>query len=93
MRLSEAMQLCPDALRVPSDFRETGLASDQIESIIQEHCPFIEKMSVDEWYLDLTSMVGGVPRNLSLFAESMRTAILTRTYFRLGRRRSEQITG
>ncbi len=80
MRLSEAIKLCPDALQVPSDFRETGLASDQIESIIQEHCPFIEKMSVDEWYLDLTSMVGGVPRNLSLFAESMRTAILTRTH-------------
>ncbi|MBP9773718.1 MAG: DNA polymerase IV [Candidatus Peribacteraceae bacterium] len=80
MRISEALKLCPDALQIPSDFRETGLASDQIESIIEEHCPFIEKVSIDEWYLDLRSMIGGVPTDLSTCAENLRLTIQKRTH-------------
>jgi DNA polymerase IV len=64
MPLREALKLVPDAVRIPSDFRETGLASSQIESILGGRCPVIEQMSIDEWYLDLTSVVGGMPDDL-----------------------------
>ncbi len=79
MRLTDALRLCPEALKVHSDFRETGLASDQIVSIIEEHCPFIEQFSIDEWFLDLTSLVGGVPGDLTAWATHLRQEILKRT--------------
>lgn len=61
MPLKEAMKLCPDAVRAPSDFRETGLASQQIENILGDLCPVLEQMSIDEWFLDLKTLQGGVP--------------------------------
>lgn len=61
MRLSEARLLVPGAIEMPSDFRETGIASEQIEAILKDICPIIEQMSIDEWFLNLTSIVGGVP--------------------------------
>lgn len=79
MRVSEALRLCPQAVCMPSDFRETGLASQQIEAIVQEACPVIEQMSVDEWFLDLTTCVGGSPRNAHAWAETVRTDIQKRT--------------
>lgn len=63
MRLSEAKILCGKAISMPSDFRETGLASEQIAAVIESHCPIIEKMSIDEWYIDLRALVGGIPAN------------------------------
>lgn len=61
MRLADAMQRCPEACRVQSDFRETGLASHQIEQLLRDACPRIEQVSVDEWYMDLGTLVGGPP--------------------------------
>lgn len=58
MALRDALKLVPHALQIPSDFRETALASREIEGIIAETCPLFEQMSVDEWYLDL----GSAPR-------------------------------
>ncbi|MDB4979032.1 MAG: hypothetical protein JWM56_1218 [Candidatus Peribacteria bacterium] len=80
MRMSDAIVLCPEAIRMDSDFRETGLASDQIESILQDQCPLVEQYSVDEWFLDLASLVGGVPKDCMLWAESVRLDILRRTH-------------
>ncbi len=79
MRLTEALQLVPNAVRMPSDFRETGLASKQIESVLNEYCPFIEQMSVDEWYMDVKSCVGGQPTNLQGWATDVRLTVLKRT--------------
>ncbi len=79
MPLREAMKLCPDALRVPSDFRETGLASAQIEDIVRERCPVLEQTSIDEWYLDLHSIVGGLPTALHEWMQATQADILTRT--------------
>lgn len=77
--LKEAMRLCPDAIKMPSDFHETGLASEQIESAIRDECPIIEQMSIDEWYLDLTSIVGGVPPDPDAWGRRVQKMILNRT--------------
>ncbi|MBI5156048.1 hypothetical protein HZA45_02105, partial [Candidatus Peregrinibacteria bacterium] len=75
MRLSEARKICPAALAVPSDFRETAVASEQIEAILRRQCPVVEEMSIDEWFLDLHSLVGGLPVDLAAWAKKEQTLI------------------
>ncbi len=79
MPYREAIHLCPEALSVPSDFRETALASEQIENILRDHCPIIEQMSIDEWFLDLRTLPGGLPSDLPLWARTIRQQILRMT--------------
>ncbi len=79
MPLKEALELCPTAQQVPSDFAETALASQQIASIIQNNCPVIEQYSIDEWFLDLTTLVGGIPFDLLLWAKDIQKEILEST--------------
>ena len=79
MRLSEARKLAPHALAMPSDFAETGIASDQIEEIIRTYGPHVEEMSVDEWFLDIASITGGIPKDLAGWAENIRREIVSRT--------------
>lgn len=69
MRVTEAKKLCPDATALPSDFTDACRASEQIESILRNECPLIEKYSVDEWFLDVRSCVGGTPKNLETWAQ------------------------
>lgn len=79
MTLRDALKLAPNALRIPSDFQETGLASQQIESVLANVCPRIEQMSIDEWFLDLSTAVGGIPRDLTAWAMNVRKEILNMT--------------
>jgi len=76
MRLTETRILCPGAVEMPSDFRETGIASHAIEAILSEACPLLEQMSIDEWFLDLSTIVGGIPKNLAAWAEDRRQDVL-----------------
>lgn len=75
MRLVDARKLAPGAIEMPSDFRETGLASKQIESTLEGICPAIEQMSIDEWFLDLKTMVDGIPKDLDAWALDVRTIV------------------
>lgn len=79
MRLNEARVLCPKAIALPSDFDEALLASRQIEDILRNRCPIMERYSVDEWFLDLTSLVGGLPDNVRHWAEEVQRTILEST--------------
>lgn len=79
MPLKEARKLCPGAIERASDFRETGLASKQIEMILESHCPVIQQMSIDEWYLDLRSCVGGLPEDLEAWVRAVQKEILKKT--------------
>lgn len=79
MRLSEARKLAPGSIEMPSDFRETGIASKEIKSILSDLCPVIEQMSVDEWFLDLQSLVGGLPLDVPRWASETRALILRKT--------------
>lgn len=75
MRLQEARKLAPNAVAVPSDFLESCVASSQIESVLKNECPLIEKMSIDEWFLDLTSCAGGMPKNLKIWATAVQEKV------------------
>lgn len=79
MRLSDAKKLCPSAIAMPSDFAETGKASDDIETHLHNLCPDMEQMSVDEWFMDLTTLVGGVPSDLTNWAKQTRSMIHQKT--------------
>ena len=68
MRLKDAIALCPNAISMPADFHEAARASHEIEAILRRLCPLVEQMSVDEWYLDLRGVAGGVPKNLETWA-------------------------
>lgn len=79
MPLSIAMELCPEAVRMPSDFAETAIASHQIEAVLQNHCPVMEQMSIDEWFLDLHALVGGVPFDPYIWGKDMQQEVLSMT--------------
>jgi len=68
MRLLDARKLCPGAIERISDFAEACRASVHIEEILARECPAMEKMSVDEWFLDLRTLVGGIPEDLGAWA-------------------------
>ncbi len=78
MPLKEAKKLCPQALALPSDFREALAASREIEMILRDQSPVVEQMSVDEWFLDLHALVGGLPADLDAWAERMQQTISQR---------------
>ncbi len=78
MRVMDAIKLCPRAIRMPADFHEAARASHQIEAILRETCPIVEQMSVDEWYLDLRTLTGGLPRNLEEWARERQRTIAAR---------------
>ena len=79
MRMSEARALVPRAIEMNADFRETAIASQQIESILRNVCPIIEQTSIDEWFLDLSSLVGGEPNGPEAWAKTIQTNILSGT--------------
>ncbi|NOS67548.1 MAG: DNA polymerase IV, partial [Candidatus Peribacteraceae bacterium] len=75
MRLKDALQLCPQAIRMPADFHEAARASHEIEAILRTLCPLVEQMSVDEWYLDLRTLQGGIPQNVTAWARAQQENI------------------
>ncbi len=75
MPVREARRLCPHAVEMPSDFRETSIASKQIAAILGDECPLIQAFSIDEWFLDLRSLVGGVPQDLETWARTIQRRI------------------
>ncbi|MDD5041258.1 MAG: DNA polymerase IV [Candidatus Peribacteraceae bacterium] len=75
MRLQDAKKLCPDAIALLSDFTEACRASEQIETILQAQTAAVEQMSVDEWFLDLRELVGGIPADLALWAKNVQHTI------------------
>lgn len=75
MPLSEAIRLVPDAAKMASDFRETALASQQIERIIRNAGPDVEQYSIDEWFLNLKTLPGGVPADLMTWAQTLQARI------------------
>ncbi len=65
MTLKDARKLVPkDTVAIPADFDEACIASRQLEEILKSVCPIVEQMSVDEWFADIKSLVGGEPHDL-----------------------------
>ncbi len=79
MPLFEARKLVPGAVEMASDFAETGLASQQIEDVLRNYCPIVEQMSIDEWFVDLSAMQGGVPKNTAAWSCGVQRDVLRKT--------------
>lgn len=79
MRLSDARLLVPDAIEMAADFRETGIASEQIASVLGQHSPILEHTSIDEWYIDLDALVGGAPKDGLLWGRKVQKEVLETT--------------
>ena len=50
----DAKRLCPDIIFVPSNMKKYRSESDRLFRILQNYSPLVERVSVDEAYLDLT---------------------------------------
>lgn len=54
MPIKRAKLLCPEAIIIPGDRETYSYYSNKVSNIIQEHCPKVEKASIDEHYLELS---------------------------------------
>ncbi len=68
MALSEAYRLCPHGVFLDVDFPLYRAYSDKVFDIFYQHTPFVEVVSVDEAYLDVTAAItGGItPKDLAI---------------------------
>jgi DNA polymerase-4 len=61
MPASRAERLCPDAIFVPPDFTRYRAVSSQTREIFRRHTDFVEPLSLDEAYLDVTENKTDLP--------------------------------
>jgi DNA polymerase-4 len=73
MPMARAARLCPELKIVPADWSRIHECSRQVMAILEEYGP-VEKMSVDEAYIDLGEWVDPLP-----LAEEVRTAVTNQT--------------
>jgi DNA polymerase IV len=73
-----ARRLCPEAVFIHPDFDKYRAASRQIREIFERHTPFVEPLSLDEAYLDVTHELTGIPTATET-AEVIRTEIRSKT--------------
>ncbi|MFQ6001773.1 MAG: DNA polymerase IV [Anaerolineae bacterium] len=54
MPTAQALRLCPQAILIPGDPERYSEISDQVMALLKEYTPLIEKVSIDEAFLDVT---------------------------------------
>lgn len=54
MPAAQAARRCPDAIWAPSRFKRYGELADLVCAIFAEYTPHVERVSIDEAYLDVT---------------------------------------
>jgi DNA polymerase-4 len=69
-----AKRKCPDLIFVPPRFDVYKSVSMQIHAVFAEYTPFIEPLSLDEAYLDVTDNLTGAP-SATKIAEEIRVKI------------------
>lgn len=69
--LAQALKKCPDLIVVPSRFEVYHDFSQRLLQILEEYTPDIEKFSIDEAFLDMTSTI-------HLFGEPVTVAVQIR---------------
>ncbi|MEY8336606.1 DNA polymerase IV [Lachnospiraceae bacterium 62-35] len=77
--IPQALRKCPDLLLVPSRFDLYVESSRKLFCLLEDYTPYIEKFSIDEAFLDMTSTI-------HLFGQPIDTAdkIRTRIFNELG---------
>ncbi len=58
MPMAEARRRCPQAIVLPPDFRRYRDASEVIMGVFDEFSPYVEALSLDEAFLDMTGAEG-----------------------------------
>ena len=58
MPMGAAMQLCPEAVVVPSRGKRYAEVSAQVFEILEQFTPLVEPLSIDEAFLDVTGSTG-----------------------------------
>jgi DNA polymerase-4 len=78
MSQSQARAICPDAIVVTPHGDDYSAASKEVMAVLEEFSPTVEKISIDEAFLDGAGMdhIHGSPREI---AEKIRAAVLERT--------------
>jgi len=80
MPMSQALRLCPDAVRVGVPGKACREKSREIRTVLERFTPVVEAASIDEFYLDMTGthrLYGGEP--LDTTARRIRRAVLSET--------------
>jgi DNA polymerase-4 len=57
MPAARARRLCPDAVFLPPDFASYRAASDRVWEVVRAHVDHVERLGLDEGYLDLYGLV------------------------------------
>ncbi|MBJ7354393.1 MAG: DNA polymerase IV [Thermoleophilaceae bacterium] len=82
MSLNQARAICPDAIVVSPRGDAYSAASKEVMAVLEEFSPTVEKISIDEAFLDGAGMehIHGTPREI---AQKIRAAVLERTGLRI----------
>lgn len=78
MAAVRAERLCPDAVFVPPDFARYRAVSKQVREILLRHTDFVEPLSLDEAYLDVSENKLGLD-SATAVATAIRAAIREQT--------------
>ncbi len=78
MPMAEARRRCPHAVVLPPDFERYKEASDVIMGVFDEFSPYVEALSLDEAFLDMTGAEGlfGTPEAM---ASALKKAVFEAT--------------
>jgi DNA polymerase IV len=75
MPLRRALQLCPDAVFLPVDFKEYEKISAQIKTILRQFSPIVEDAGIDEAFLDIS----GIAESAAKVARKIKDTIKSET--------------
>ncbi len=66
MPIAQALQICPSLVIVPVDFDWYEKLSQQFFNYIRKYTPYVEPVSIDECFADVTEVIMKYPRPLDL---------------------------
>lgn len=72
MPSAQAVRLCPDAIWTPGNYKRYGEVSAQVMAVIESFTPFLEQVSVDEAFADITPSTAFPAQPLEVAAEIQR---------------------
>lgn len=75
MSAFEASQICPYLVFMQIDYDKYKGISRQLKSILDTYSPEVEKYSMDEYFMDITFMLGKSRRQLEAFGYTMKNDI------------------
>src|SRR5690606_1523544 len=78
MPSTAALRLCPELIFVPPRFDVYRAVSEHVRRIFANYTPFVEPLSLDEAYLDVTENLRGIP-TASATSKEIRARIFSET--------------